>query len=249
MSALGAAAPLVVAHRGNSSVAPENTLAALESAWRAGADLVEVDLQLTADGVAVVIHDDEVDRTTTGTGRVDALTATELDALDAGSWFSAHFAGQRVPTAQDLLTFVVARPGLGLLAELKGSWAAGDVRRVTAAVEDAGLAGRVVVQSFDVGTVEALGDVAPSLPRGLLLETLPADLLELCAGLDVSACNPAGPLLRQEPGLVGALHGRGVRVLPWTLNEPAHWAAAAGAGVDGMITDRPDRLRGWLAAR
>ncbi|WP_240645733.1 glycerophosphodiester phosphodiesterase family protein [Georgenia sp. SYP-B2076] len=242
------AAPLVIAHRGNSSVAPENTLVALESAWRAGADMVEIDLQLTRDGVAVVIHDDTVDRTTDGTGRVDALDAARVAALDAGSWFAPGYTGERVPTAAELIGFLAARPGLGLLAELKGVWGAEDVRRVTDAAAAFGLAERIIVQSFEVTTVEALRDVAPALPRGLLIDAVPDDLPALCRRLAVMTCNPAGPLLAEEPDLVGALHDAGLRVMPWTLDESVHWDAAVALGVDGIITNRPDRLRGWLSA-
>ncbi|MFD1506270.1 glycerophosphodiester phosphodiesterase [Georgenia yuyongxinii] len=241
--------PLVIAHRGNSSVAPENTLAALESAWRVGADVIEIDLQLTADGVAVVIHDETVDRTTNGAGRVDRLTAAQVADLDAGDWFSDHFGGQRVPTGEDLLAFFVAHPPICLLAEFKGPWGTEEVRQVTDAVDLMGLADRMVVQSFDVATVEALRAAAPELPRGLLVDELPEDLLALCRELRVMTLNPSGRLLRREPDLVDALHGEGLRTMVWTLDEPAHWAAAVAAGVDGIITDRPDRLRGWLAAR
>jgi glycerophosphoryl diester phosphodiesterase len=244
-----AALPLVVAHRGNSSVAPENTLVAFEAAWRAGADLVEVDLQLTRDGVAVVIHNDTVDATTDGAGRVDDLDAAELRRLDAGTWFSPHYRGARVPTAVELFAFLAERPGLGLLAELKGAWRPEAARQVAEEIEAAGLAERVIVQSFWTETVAALRDVAPELPRGLLVADLPEDLIALCRELRVMTCNPAGSLLRDEPDLVDALHGEGLRTMPWTLNEPAHWDAAVAAGVDAIITDRPDRLRGWLSAR
>ncbi|WP_255371675.1 glycerophosphodiester phosphodiesterase family protein [Cellulosimicrobium sp. CUA-896] len=90
--------PLVVAHRGNSAVAPQNTLAAFEAAWRGGAGSIELDVQLTADGQVVVIHDDTVDATTDGTGALAGLRLADVRALDAGSWFSPAFVGQRVPT-------------------------------------------------------------------------------------------------------------------------------------------------------
>ncbi|GAA1644878.1 glycerophosphodiester phosphodiesterase [Georgenia ruanii] len=244
-----AALPLVVAHRGNSSVAPENTLVAFEAAWRAGADLIEVDLQVTRDGVAVVIHNDTVDATTDGAGRVDDLDADELRRLDAGTWFSPRYRGARVPTAVELFAFLAERPDLGLLAEFKGAWQPEAARQVAEEIERAGLHDRVIVQSFWTETVAALRDVAPDLPRGLLLVDLPEDLLALCRELRVMTVNPAGTLLVDEPGLVDALHGEGLRTMPWTLNEPAHWAAAVAAGVDAIITDRPDRLRGWLSAR
>jgi glycerophosphoryl diester phosphodiesterase len=243
------ALPLVIAHRGNSSVAPENTLVAFEAAWRAGADLIEVDLQLSRDGVAVVIHNDTVDATTDGAGRVDDLDADEMRRLDAGSWFSSWYRGARVPTAAELFDFLAKRPGLGLLAEFKGTWQPEAARQVTEEIEAAGLGDRVIVQSFGTETVAALRDVAPELPRGLLVADLPEDLVAVCRELRVMACNPAGTLLLDEPDLVDALHGEGLRVMPWTLDEPAHWAAAVAAGVDAIITDRPDRLRGWLAGR
>lgn len=241
-----ASAPAVIAHRGYSAVAPENTLMAFEAAARAGADLIEIDLQVTKDGIAVVIHDDEVERTTDGRGRIEDLVHADVAGLDAGGWFAHAYRGARVPSGVELMEFFVAHPGVGLLAEFKGRWGAAEARSVTDAVEAAGLGERVIVQSFDAATVQVLRDVAPDLPRGLLLEELPDNLVQTCASLAVMTCNPRGDLLLEQPGLVDALHDEGLRVIPWTLNEPAHWGAAVGLGVDAIITDRPDRLRGWL---
>lgn len=243
------AAPQVVAHRGNSSVAPQNTLAALEAAWRAGADSIEIDLQLSADGAAVVIHDDTVDATTDGSGAVHDLDLVELRRLDAGSWFSPAYTGQRVPTFAEVTAFLVARRGIDLLLELKGDWPADGVRGVVGAIREAGLGDRVIVQSFSTTTVAVLADVAPDLRRGLLVGEAGEGLLELCAALGVMACNPHGELLRTHPELLPALHGAGLQVMVWTANEPEQWAALTAAGVDAIITDRPDALRGWLAAR
>lgn len=109
--------PLVSAHRGYSAIAPENTLAALEAAWRAGASLAEIDVQLTRDFQVVLMHDRTVDRTTTGRGFVKDLTVAELQSLDAGSWFGPQFRGARVPTLSEVLEW--ARAKLVLLVELK----------------------------------------------------------------------------------------------------------------------------------
>lgn len=242
------ARPLVVAHRGNSAVAPQNTLAAFESAWRAGADSVEIDVQLTADGEVVVIHDDTVDATTSGTGALAGLDLADVRALDAGSWFAAAYAGQRVPTFAEVVELLLARPGMALLLEVKGSWTMDQVRRLTEPLRDAGLTDRVVAQSFWPETVAALRDADPGLRRGLLVASLEEDLLARCAGLEVMTCNPLGTLLVEDPGLVGRLHDAGVQVAVWTLNEPDQWAEAVRLGVDGIITDRPDRLVGWLDA-
>jgi glycerophosphoryl diester phosphodiesterase len=243
----GTGRPLVIAHRGNSSVAPQNTLAAFEAAWRAGADLVELDIQLTRDGRVVVLHDDTVDATTDGTGAVAELDLAQVRALDAGIGFAPAFAGQRVPTFAEVLVWQAERPGIGLLLELKGPWTAEQVAPVTAAIEAAGLSERVIGQSFWPETVAALGQVAPGLRRGLLIFQVPDGLVERCAELAVMTCNPYGPLLVEDPGLVARLHAAGVQVMVWTLDEPEHWAAAVEVGVDAVISNRPDRLAGWLA--
>ncbi|WP_251152494.1 glycerophosphodiester phosphodiesterase family protein [Cellulosimicrobium sp. Marseille-Q4280] len=244
--------PAVVAHRGSSSVAPQNTLAAFESAWRAGADAIELDVHLTADRRVVVLHDDTVDETTDGTGRVADLTLDALRGLDAGASFSRAYAGQRVPTFEDVTRLVAERPGIDLLVELKGIWSADDARLVAKEVDAAGLAGRVVVQSFWPPTVAALRDAAPHLARGLLLALRPDstdELVQVCADLGVAACNPELALLRREPDLVDVLHDAGLRVLVWTADEPGEWLDLLRRGVDGVVTDRPDRLAGWLDGR
>ncbi|MFI2754933.1 glycerophosphodiester phosphodiesterase [Cellulomonas sp. P22] len=240
---------VVIGHRGNSSVAPQNTIVAFEAAWRAGAHGIEIDVQLTADGEVVVIHDDTVDATTDGSGEVRAMTVAEVRDLDAGSWFSPTFAGERVPTFDEVLDLLLTRPDLDLLLEVKGEWTVEQVRPLTQAVDSAGLGSRVIAQSFWPGTVAALQEAAPALRRGLLVAAVHDDLIGLCRTLDVVTCNPHGQLLLDHPGLVDELHAAGLAVMVWTLDEPEQWAAATQAGVDAIITDRPDRLVGWLAGR
>lgn len=248
-----AARPAVIAHRGYSAVAPQNTLAAVEAACHAGADAVEIDLQPTADGVGAVIHDETVDATTDGTGKVSALTSDEVLGLDAGSRFAPAFTGQRVPTLDDVLGVLARHPDTDLLLELKGSWNAEQVERVAATIDAAGFDSRVLVQSFWPGTVATVRDVAPHLPGGLLVSFDPPGLLRLCERLHVVACNPSVSTVAGSPRLVSRLHAAGLRVMSWTANDPAAWAtlvtADDGKGVDAVITDRPERLTGWLAGR
>ncbi|WP_324650421.1 glycerophosphodiester phosphodiesterase [Georgenia sp. H159] len=239
---------IVVAHRGNSSVAPENTLAAVEAAIRSGATGIEIDVQLTADRVPVVIHDDVLDRTTDGSGPVAATRSDVICGLDAGSWFGQQFAGERVPMLEDVLDRLSRADGVHLLLEVKGAWAVEDVGLVTEAIEKRALADRVVAQSFSAATVAALGTVAPRLRRGLLVTEAHDRVLELCRELGATACNPRGDVLRARPELVGQAHAAGITVTPWTLNEPEQWAAATGLGVDGIITDRPDQLLAWQSS-
>ncbi|MFD7021300.1 glycerophosphodiester phosphodiesterase [Promicromonospora sukumoe] len=248
-----AARPAVIAHRGYSAVAPQNTLAAIEAACHAGVDQIEIDLQPTADGVGAVIHDETVDATTDGTGKVSALTAQEVLALDAGSHFSPAFSGQRVPTLDDVLAVLARHPGTNLLLELKGAWDAEQVERVVKTIDAAGFDDRVLVQSFWPGTVATVRDVGPHLQGGLLVSFDPPGLLRLCERLRVVACNPSVTTIAGSPRLVSRLHAAGLRVMSWTANDPGAWTTLlttdGGIGVDGIITDRPERLTGWLAGR
>ncbi|WP_454085638.1 glycerophosphodiester phosphodiesterase [Georgenia sp. Marseille-Q6866] len=237
----------VVAHRGNSSAAPENTLAAIASAVACGANGVEIDVRLTGDRVPVVIHDETLDRTTDGSGPVAATPAAEVTALDAGAWFGQRFVDERVPLLTDVLDLLVAAGDVELFLEVKGTWDADDVRRVTDAVASRGLGDRVLAQSFSAATVAALATVAPKLRRGLLVKEAGDGVLELCRRLETSACNPHGALLRTRPEVTGRAQAAGLTVTPWTLNEPEDWAAARELGVDGIITDRPADLLAWAA--
>jgi glycerophosphoryl diester phosphodiesterase len=239
----------VVAHRGNSSVAPQNTLAAFEAACRVSADAVELDVRRTRDGALVVIHDRDVTVTTDGTGRVKDLTLAELRELDAGTRFSPVFAGQRVPELTEVLDLVARYPAVGVFVELKGLWQPDDARRATDAVRSAGLGSRALFQSFRRRTVAALRDAAPDLPRALLVELWTPDVVRACRHLGVTACNPARRLLRERLSRVRELHDAGLEVYPWTLDDPVAWTAVMTVGVEGVITNQPDRLRGWLDGR
>ncbi len=239
--------PVVVAHRGNSVNAPQNTLAAFDSAWQVGAAMVELDVQLTADRHVVVIHDDTVDATTDGTGAVSDLSLAEVRALDAGAWFAQEFAGQRVPTLGEVLDQVAGDDARRLLIELKGDWDDDGARLVTDPVVAAGLSATVIVQSFSRSTVAALARVAPQLRRGLLIDEVPEDLLAVCADLGVMMCNPLGLLLLEHTDLVERLHAAGLEAYVWTLDEPEHWRLAVALGVDGIISNDPGGLHRLLS--
>ncbi|MFC5661528.1 glycerophosphodiester phosphodiesterase [Kitasatospora misakiensis] len=238
----------VLAHRGASSAAPENTLLSDEVARRAGADWIENDVQPSKDGVPYVLHDDTVDRTTNGTGRIRDLTAAQLDALDAGSRFAPATAGARVPSLAAQLDDLRTRGG-SLLLEIKGPHTRAEVARIVQDVRDHGMSGRVLVQSFEVDALRFTRELAPELPLGLLRSTLDADPVAVARDLGLAAYNPADAALAARPEVVAALHAAGVAVNVWTVDEPARWKALDAAGVDGIITNRPAELAGWTAAR
>ena len=242
---------LVIAHRGNASVSPGNTMPAVEGAWRAGADLVEVDLRLSEDGIGVVIHDATVDRTTTASGEVGRMSAPEVARLDAGTPFSAVFAGTPVPLLADVAEFLAAHPGTDLLLELKGDYTEEQAAGVLSTLAAAGMSDRTLVQTFWPQTIRSLRAADSQARLGLLVGSHVAPdevMLPLSTEVGAFACNPRYDLIAADPTLVDRLHGAGMQVYVWTLNEAEQWAQALSWGVDGIITDRPDRLAGWLAA-
>ncbi|MFI1383986.1 glycerophosphodiester phosphodiesterase [Embleya sp. NPDC020886] len=241
------APPTVIAHRGASSAAPENTLISDETARRAGTDWIENDVQPSKDGIPHILHDDTVDRTTDGKGRIRDLTAAQLAGLDAGSWFSPLHSGARVPTLRAQLDDLRARGG-NLLLEIKGRHSRDEVARIVKDIRDTGMSGRVFVQSFEVDALVFTREVAPDLPLGLLRSALDADPVALARQLDLKAYNPSAAALATRPGLVADLHRAGVAVMAWTVDDAAGWKTLDTGGVDAVITNRPAELAGWIAA-
>jgi glycerophosphoryl diester phosphodiesterase len=236
-----------VAHRGYSSVAPENTLPALAAAVPAGATFVEFDVRTTADGVPVVIHDQTVDRTTGGSGFVWDLTLDEVRGLDAGSWFSPAYAGTRVPLLSEVLDLLVAGPEL--LLEIKRPATLAEVKTIFGMVGERGLLDRTVVQSFDPDVLRLAREVAPEVRRGLLRLRLDDETVPLVKELGVICCNPPVGDVLGDPATVAELIEAGVDVMPWTANDIAQWPVLVEAGVAGLITDRAGELTGWSTPR
>lgn len=239
--------PLVVAHRGNSSVAPENTMPAFASAVAAGADMIEIDVHVSADGVAVVIHDRTVDRTSNGSGAVAALGLDELVRLDAGGWFEPAYGGAAIPRFCEITDLLARTPHLGLLLELKDSWEPDAVKALLASVDEVGVTDRVLAQSASIETLRVLRDQHPELRLGVLSGGFSPALLDVAGEIDAEACVLPWALVT-DPDIMATIRRQGLDVLAWTANEPAEWAPLVAAGVDGIITDRPDRLRGWMDA-
>ncbi|MFE3068598.1 glycerophosphodiester phosphodiesterase [Streptomyces sp. NPDC059247] len=242
------APPTVIAHRGAPSAAPENTLVSDEVARRGRAVWIENDVQPSKDGVPYVLHDTTVDRTTDGTGPIRSLTAAQIDALDAGSWFAPVYAGTRVPTLAAQLKDLRERGGKMLL-EVKGPHSRAEVARIVQEVRDQDMTGRVFVQSFDPASLRYVRELAPELPLGLLRDTLDADPVALAGKLGLAAYNVSDGALRTRPELVGQLHAAGVAVNVWTVDTPARWKALDALGVDGIITNRATELGGWASGR
>jgi glycerophosphoryl diester phosphodiesterase len=247
--------PLILGHRGASADAPENTLAAFGQALVQGADGFELDVTLSADGVPVVIHDDTLDRTTNGRGPVGAQTVAALKKLEAGfpDRFSARFAGERVPTLDEVLGSFGRQALINL--ELKHDRSPGRrlAAEVVALVHAHRLSSRVILSSFQFSNLRRVRALDPGLPIGPLYASAlgGARLVRwLAAGLRPEAHHPGCYTLRPEA--VDWYHQNGLRVNTWTVNEEADLRRLAEAGVDGIITDYPGRavrLREAMVAR
>jgi glycerophosphoryl diester phosphodiesterase len=242
-------APLtVVAHRGASSAAPENTMDAQEVARRGGADLIENDVQLSADGVPYLMHDNTVDRTTDGSGDITTLTSAQIDRLDAGSWFAPAFAGAHVPTLREQLADLRTRGG-DLLLEVKRADSKAQVAAMLDVVRAERMTDRVFVQSFSRDHLRWVRELAPELPLGLLVGTLDADPVAVAKELGLTSYNPSGAALETRPEVVDALHAAGVATMVWTVDSADRWKTYDGYGVDAVITNRPAELSGWNQAQ
>lgn len=232
--------PWVVAHRGASGHAPENTLAAFQRAVELGATFIETDLHATRDGHFVAIHDDTVDRTTNGSGEVKKFTLDELRKLDAGLWFDRDFLGERVPTLEEILEFS-RKNDVVFYLELKHAAVTGMDHALAAVLRKAQGAPRTVVISFDPATLAPLRRIEPSIMTGLLVEEPTPGCIQ--TALDLGARQLCPGFLGVSAELVEQAHRADLHVVTWTVNMVEEMRSMISVGVDGIMTDFPDRLR------
>lgn len=237
---------LVIAHRGNSSASPENTLAAFQSAADAKADMIELDARPSADGTLYVLHDATLDRTTNAVEvlgqRKIAINKTsdrDLARLDAGRWFDARFVNEKLPTLADALD-VIQREKKTLL-EVKD----GPAQSYARLLNEKKLVDRLVVQSFNWTFLKELHEAEPRVALGALgdKELTPEKLEKIAAtGARTVAWHHEG----LNETVISMLKGKGYAVWAWTVDDPAQWKRLLEAGIDGIITNRPAELRKFL---
>lgn len=233
--------PRHIAHRGAGKLAPENTLAAFRHGASFGYRMFEFDVKLSGDGKAVLMHDATLDRTSSGRGRVDALTLGELAQLDAGSWHGAAFAGEPIPTLAAVARYTQAN---GFLVNIEIKPVPGAETHTGAAVAlDAlslwqGATVPPLLSSFSEAALEAARLAAPGLPRALLLDKLPADWLDRLRRLDCVALDANHREL--DARVIADAHAAGFKVLSYTVNDPARAQDLLAWGLDGLITDAVD---------
>ena len=223
--------PLIEAHRGDSSRAPECTLPAIELAIKAGADRVEIDLRSTRDGQLVIMHDDTVDRTTNGRGRVADLDFATLRKLDAGAWFGQAYAGARIPTLREALDICKDRVMIDI--DLK---VADAVPAMVRDIKEAGMLDQVVMTGDIPGSVDAIRNLAPTITMfneaGGVEQSITIARKHQLPGL----CLPHEIL---NPAFIRQAHLHGLSVLAWTVDDADRIRTLAEWGVDAIMTNDP----------
>jgi glycerophosphoryl diester phosphodiesterase len=234
---------LKIAHRGASAHAPENTLASFRLAVEMGAKYIETDLQLTRDAKIVAMHDATVDRTTNGRGRISKMSLVELRGLDAGVKFLSvdgkSYKGERVPTLDEILDFA-RTADVTFYLELKDTQGWGFEQSLVGTLRRADALNRVVIISFDAKALSTVKRIAPELTTGFLCEKPSTQLIEKAIAIGAKQFMPRGD--RINPELVSAAHLAKLLVVVWTVNELEDMRTLMALGVDGIISDYPDRL-------
>lgn len=234
--------PPLIGHRGACGYAPENTIESVRTAAELGAQWVELDVKLTKDGVPIIFHDEDLDRTTNGSGPVMLATYEDIKQLEAGSWFGDSFAGIQIPTLEEMIDLLIELD-LGLNLEIKPC--------PTREIETAEVAldmlsrywddhDRLLISSFSHVSLEAARDVAVDWHRGLLLdgEVLPENWKELCDYLDCATVNIGTQMATRDA--VEQIMDYEKPVLVYTVNDPVIARRLESFGVDAVFTDVPD---------
>lgn len=230
--------PRIVAHRGASALAPENTIIAFEWARLLGAEAIEADVRLSRDLIPVIIHDAYLERTTDGEGLVENKNWSEILKLDAGSWFDPSFQGVRVPSLAELLVWA-KQHHMPVILELKGSFIDRDVfiKAVLNVIYDHGYMHAVTFSSYHDDLLYRLKQYAPNAQTALLYFYM-QEPWRYAQELGAIALHAAYPFLRKRH--IMAAHERGLEVYVYTLSDDHDLRRACDLGVDGVFTDRPE---------
>lgn len=232
-----------VAHRGAAGYAPENTIAGFDLAVEMKADYIEIDVQRSKDGEIIVIHDTTVDRTTDGTGKVGDLTFEQLRSLDAGSWKGEQFAGEPIPTFEEILDRYHGK--VGILIELKApELYPGIEKQVAEALKERNLDKpqneKIIIQSFNFESMKSMDQLLPKVPIGVLTSNLKDTTAEALQEFSTYAdwFNPSYGIVTEE--LVNQVHSLGMQIGSWTVRSQEAADFLFDMKVDAIITDYPD---------
>ncbi len=235
----------VIAHRGASSRAPQNTLAAFEKAIELGADMVELDVHLSKDGRIVVMHDSTVDSTTDGSGKISEMTLEEIKNLDAGSHFDEEFSGERVPTLEEVLELTEDEIGLNIELKTRSEENEGLEEKVLNLLDKYDTTETVMISTFSFDSAKKVNDINANIPVGLLYLTLP---LTAWHAKRIHKKRPWADAAHPWHWTIGERHVRkihelGVDVNVWTVDSERNIKKMIDHGVDGIITNKPELVK------
>lgn len=236
--------PLIIAHRGASGNAPENTLAAFQLSVEEGADGIELDVHLSKDGELVVIHDDTLDRTTNGTGRVQDKDLDELKTYDAGSWFDSKFASERIPLLQEVIDILPDEVFLNVEIKNSPTVYQGIEQKLVDILEKNDRLSTTVVSSFDHASVRKVKQLAPEVKIGLIYSNNFADTLaylETFKDDKVYSLHPSHKVIYNRD--IQPFLDAGLQVYPYTINDEEIAQHLHAKGVSGLITNYPTKIR------
>lgn len=234
------ARPWIIGHRGAPAHAPENTMASFRKAVELGATFIETDLRLSHDARLVAMHDATLDRTSNGRGLVRDFTLSQLRELDAGSWYGQKFVGEKIPTVEEILQFA-READVVFYLEVKHESGWGVHHGIAGALRAANDPARTVVISFDSSMLEKLRKLDAGLLTGFLFETPLEKAVQKAQAIGARQILPRADLVTRE--LLSEAREAGLQVVTWTVNEPAEMERLIELGVNGIMTNWPDRLR------
>lgn len=232
--------PIILAHRGDLTHAPENTLPSFSQAIQKGADGVELDAKLTADGHVIVFHDATVDRTTNGKGKVASFTFDEIRKLDAGSWFDTKFANTKVPLLEEVFETVGKDKLINIELTNYSTRKDGLTQKVCELIKKHNNQAQIIFSSFFASNLNIAKEILPTIPRGLLAMPKILGLWARSFGFmfgEYQALHPHISDVTKEQ--VNRVHRLNRRVHVWTANTPAELNQLKEFGVDGLFTDDP----------
>jgi glycerophosphoryl diester phosphodiesterase len=236
--------PHVIAHRGGTNWAPENTLSAFRKAIEAGAYGIELDIHRCKTGQLVVIHDETLNRTTNGIGYIKDTTIDDIKKLSAGSWYSSKFANEKVPLLSEVLDLVNGKVEINI--EIKNAPIAypGIEDDLIALLSTYKFPDKINIISFDHQVLQKLHKKAPQYKIGLLCSSILADIGDYARITGATAWDPSFDAAR--PDAVQDAHAHSIQVYVWTVDHPEDWGNMCKAGVDEIITNKPSHLMDYL---
>jgi glycerophosphoryl diester phosphodiesterase len=240
---MSVAKPKVIAHRGGRRWAPENTMAAFKLSLSAGVDGIELDIHRCSTGELVVIHDDDVNRTTDSVGNVQDISWAELQRLDAGSWFDPRFSDERIPSLRDVLDLIAGKIILNIEVKNTPIDYSGIEEDLLELLQDYPKE-TIIISSFDHKLMQKFAKLDSSLNIALLADGLFIDVNAYAKQMNAKFWHPCFGSLREDA--VEEAHAGGLQINAWTVNAPRDWAQAVIMKLEGIVTDDPEGLISYL---